>query len=606
MVGLALTASLAACTDWDDHYDQGQASGGSGASLWETISTDANLSDFASLLKRTHYDEVLAADQNYTVWAPENSQLDSKMDSLTNLVTDSALTAEFIRNHVARGSYRASGALAGDDAKVYMLNGKIKRFEGNGTYTMDGIKLDSVNIPVGNGVLHKLTSSMAYEPNIYENLFRGENTTGIASFFRKYATKEIDTEKSVEGPMKDGELTYLDTVFVESNDLFDYLDTEMDSEDSTYTMVLPNDEAWGKGVARVAQYCHIPSTYQNYTLSISEGQSVSNDSVNVLRGSLEEVDADSLSDFYTKYLLAGDLIFSHTYDANKKLANGTKGLDSLISTTNTVFKGSDAEELFTNADGTVGEKQVMSNGTAYVVDSLHLKPWISGIPVVWLQATNSYYFKGALNANEPTVVKPGVGELNPEVEGTLLSGSYLNVVPSGNKQANCYFNVPNIMSTRYAVYLTLAPANIVDTSATVKNAAVDVASLLHTAEGEIDVASSTSFFKHLVKSNDKTSGMIQFKFADEEKPRIMTKYVGEFDSKVCYPGVSENAMAGIRVNSSLSNSSKYDITLRIEGLIFVPMEVVKYFQENYNVGDYTGEMPEAFWELVKERYRNTY
>lgn len=89
MAAAAVAFGLAGCSDWDDHYAQdGGAAGGSGASLWATISGNEKLSDFASLLQRTGYDQILATDQTYTVWAPENGSLD--MTTLTAM-TDSAI-----------------------------------------------------------------------------------------------------------------------------------------------------------------------------------------------------------------------------------------------------------------------------------------------------------------------------------------------------------------------------------------------------------------------------------------------------------------------------------------------------------------------------------
>jgi len=59
------------CSDWDDHYEADNTILDSQqATLWENISKNANLSQFASLLKKAGYDEVLNASQTYTVWLP--------------------------------------------------------------------------------------------------------------------------------------------------------------------------------------------------------------------------------------------------------------------------------------------------------------------------------------------------------------------------------------------------------------------------------------------------------------------------------------------------------------------------------------------------------
>ena len=62
-----------ACSDWDDHYEAESAVTGSATStIWQNIAENNNLSQFAALLKKTGYDQVLNASQTSTVWAPLN------------------------------------------------------------------------------------------------------------------------------------------------------------------------------------------------------------------------------------------------------------------------------------------------------------------------------------------------------------------------------------------------------------------------------------------------------------------------------------------------------------------------------------------------------
>ena len=61
------------CSDWDDHYDAETAVVGSAKStIWENLSSNSNLSQFADLMKKAGYDAVLNTSQTYTVWAPLN------------------------------------------------------------------------------------------------------------------------------------------------------------------------------------------------------------------------------------------------------------------------------------------------------------------------------------------------------------------------------------------------------------------------------------------------------------------------------------------------------------------------------------------------------
>lgn len=73
----ALALPLASCSDWDDHYNPSTADGGSKTTLWQAISSESNLSNFAQVLKGCGYDRNLSGSQTYTVFALTNDGLTS-------------------------------------------------------------------------------------------------------------------------------------------------------------------------------------------------------------------------------------------------------------------------------------------------------------------------------------------------------------------------------------------------------------------------------------------------------------------------------------------------------------------------------------------------
>ena len=88
MAALTLGAMTTACSDWDDHYDaNGTVTGSATSTLWENISANNDLTEFAALAKKVGYDKVLSNSQTYTVWAPLNGSFDyetlDKMDLAT-------------------------------------------------------------------------------------------------------------------------------------------------------------------------------------------------------------------------------------------------------------------------------------------------------------------------------------------------------------------------------------------------------------------------------------------------------------------------------------------------------------------------------------------
>ena len=69
VIGLAVAAlAFMGCADtWTDHYDK--KGEGHDASLWQAISQEANLSNFAKVVQACGYDKALNSTQVFTVFA---------------------------------------------------------------------------------------------------------------------------------------------------------------------------------------------------------------------------------------------------------------------------------------------------------------------------------------------------------------------------------------------------------------------------------------------------------------------------------------------------------------------------------------------------------
>ena len=185
MAALTLGAMTTACSDWDDHYDaNGIVTGSATSTLWENISANKNLSDFAALAKKAGYDQVLSNPQTYTVWAPLNGSFDYETLNNMDLAT---MKKQFMQNHVAHFNYPASGSV---DKSVYMINEKMKKFVGNGTYTMGGLELVQPNIPNSNGTLHAINGKLDFGFNIYESINANDYPLdSVSAYFAKYDMK---------------------------------------------------------------------------------------------------------------------------------------------------------------------------------------------------------------------------------------------------------------------------------------------------------------------------------------------------------------------------------------------------------------------------------
>lgn len=606
------------CTDWDDHYDvTTDGSGASDKTLWEQISNNPKLSNFAALMEKVGYDKALSTNQSYTVWAPSNDAFDFEK---YNAMSDSLLKAEFLNNHIARGYHRATGEI---NERVHLLNKKVMAFQGNGRYTLGNIALDSTNMLGKNGIIHLMSSYMDFRPNFYEEFLRNENTTSLAQIYKSAMKREIDKENSIEGPIKDGAMTYLDTVYVESNKMFIYLNSKLTTEDSTYTMIVPTDKAWKAAYDKVKSYYKYPKSIEPFTVK-------NNDKTGVLeynQAGAVTLDADSLTELYTTTSILRPLIYSHTINpAFQKGDIPTGATDSIKSTTGDVICNTlnynsensrlvyDAKDMFVNA-----EKKVMSNGNAWITDSLRVKPWDSWCPIIHLRAQNGN-FQAAVNEDRVSInqnVAVSSNNRNKKVEGSMHANQYYEVISKLRAVPEAYFYIPEMWYTPYAVYLTMVPANITDEEAEVTSQKIQVLSVQNDPKGGAQKVNTEMKFEDLLEplkedfNNSEYIGSIKFDYGTNEKSKIVSKFMGVFNPAFCYRNLSNfTDPAAYPVFSILCKDravKNKSAVLRIAGITLVPMEAVKYYQAQKALNgesgeEYKDEMPEIFWDLNSYTY----
>lgn len=307
------TAMLTGCQDdWNDHYDQQADTQYGTESIYEIIASRSDLSDFRQVLdsarlfsgnriSSVHYSQLLGQDQFLTVWAPVNGTFNR--DSLLQLCQtahgDSLVELHFLKNHIARFS---NSAVAGRQTAVKMLNGK--------TLTMSDFKhgdaeIQEANIASRNGVLHVVKSPVTYRYNIYEALFSLDKYNHIGDFLQSYQIDKFDETQSLAMGVVDGKTVYVDSVFYATNILLNtHVYGHIDSEDSTYWMLVPDRTLWDQLYNEASTYYQFGSTPK----------------------------ADSLHDYWTNYALMQDLVYNPMVQLSMQ--------DSLCSTTwNTAWAG---------------------------------------------------------------------------------------------------------------------------------------------------------------------------------------------------------------------------------------------------------------------------
>lgn len=292
VIGLAIAAlTFAACSDtWDDHNNRA-AEGVEDGSLWQAIQQNPELSNFSSVVEACGYDKSLASAQAFTVFAPTNSCFSKEeADKLIAAYhaekgkvddKDNSTIKEFLQNHIALYNYSVSQS---SNDTIMMMNGKNILL----TSSMIGNSpLTSSNKLYSNGVLFTVNSQIDYFPNVFEYMRRDAELDSLYSFFynERFYRKEFQASKSVEGGIVDGRTIYLDSVFRQQNDLFDYdfLNARLNNEDSTYWMLMPTNEAWRKLVDEYQNYFNYDNTvdkrdsvfYTNTRMAIMKGTAFS-------------------------------------------------------------------------------------------------------------------------------------------------------------------------------------------------------------------------------------------------------------------------------------------------------------------------------------------
>lgn len=550
----ALALALTACADWNDHYDADTSILDSQQStIWENIQKNSQLSEFAALLQKAGYDEVLNTSQTYTVWAPVNGSFDyATLSSLSN----ERLLKEFVQNHIARNNYPASGAI---DERLFMLNEKMMFFDGSGNYAIQGIQLSQPNIASRNGTIHTLNGKIPFVQNIYESLNNQEfELDSISKFFHSYDVKKLNERKSVIGPILNGEITYLDSVFDEHNDLFTRYLAYINREDSNYSMIVPTNEAWIKAKNHVKQYFHyVPSFEFMEDTSPSEKKKVN----------VSIQDIGYLTDSIVNMMLVRDLFYNNNMYDNKKLNTLQTGevlrCDSLYGTRLSKVYSEDASLLFSNT-----RRVDKSNGCIWVTDTMMVRPWTTWNPEIVIQAEQSSMVASLLNvAGDPQRYFVAQGTQNPAVPGQLSGNSYIEIQPiSSSTNPGIVFYLPNIRSTTYSLYAVMVPANILSDVYEAKPNRFSVSMGYADASGK-NVDSDRSWAAETAFISDSS--------------KVDTLYLGDFTFPMAYFGTG-SYYPYLRINSAVSSSQRkmFDRTLRIDCVILRPKELDNYLKEH--------------------------
>lgn len=447
-IGL-LPLAAASCSDtWDDHYDTPASGRGT---LWETIGQDASLSHFAAVVKGCGYDRALAGSQNYTVFALTNDGLSQhQADSLVAAYreqkaagvrdNDNTVVRQFLQNHIAL--YRHSVSSLTNDS-VTMLNGKYEPMTPN---AVGGSDFVSTNTACSNGVLYTVGKRISYFPNVLEYMGMDASLDSAYQFINSYSSYTFNVSASVPGDIVDGKTVYLDSVMDMHNDFLQAINASLNAEDSTYTVVVPDNDTWSK----------LYGTYKSY---FAYDRNVTK------RDSLQRVMAGEA--------LLGGAAFSMNVNQKAALAD---------SVTSTSFFGS----IFSyrpNDDKTYkyyrfyhpyeaggvfyGAKAVRcSNGQVLKGGPWNIKPEQTFVQEIKVECEIQEYIDTIANAVEP-LTNCNVPTDN-SFYGSISSHAFAEVKAASGKEGEfpspmVRYNIPRLLSNvPYDIYVVFAPIRAYD------------------------------------------------------------------------------------------------------------------------------------------------
>ena len=542
--------AVTSCTDYDDYNKvPTDVNASAERTLWENISQNSSLSDFANIIKYVGFDDELQQSHFYTVWAPLNGTYDAQ--SLLNQDKETVLY-RFVKSHIAEYNHNVSG---GVDERIHALNDKSFSFIGSGEYTYADVSVNQLNLPSVNGVIHTLKGAAAFLPNIYEYIYQAEDADSLQDYFKHYEQVYLDEANSVVGPTVNGKQTYIDSVMITTNLLYRTLGASLAHEDSSYTMLIPTNEAWVKSYERIMPY------FNYITTTIAQDMDAATSTTNIPSTTVS-IDNVYQADSLTKRAIVNNLVFNNNSFYNRWVENPSEVYtDTLLSTTQS--KLSNPREVL---DQTIN-KVKMSNGYSRIVDSLAMHSWESWAPslsfspirygVSWT-GTNHNIILNILNSSESE-------------KETI---SYLWVEPSSTySKPELDVKLPNVLSTTYNIYCVIVPPydqEFVSTSEFRPNQ----------LDFDLSYCDANGKLATTLSGSGRTAVHLASKL-ENDPTRIDTMFVGTFTFPVAYRGLGEKIYPNLKITTDFNvfdrtAMEQYTRDLRIASIILRPVEQDEY------------------------------
>jgi hypothetical protein len=301
--------------------------------LIEQVNETPNLSIFNTYLVKTGYDKILASSKSYTVWAPTNEAMQNLDPAI---IADTAKLKLFVANHISYQQYFTT--TPNPTSIIRTLSGKNITFTAT---AFEEAKIVTANVYVKNGVLHTIDQAAGIKPNAYEYMLSTTLSNKQKTYIQSLFHTEIDTSKGVRlytDPATKKTVYQAGTTFPVTKNYYFQKVSDISNEDSLLTYIILNDAAYEAEKVKIRKYYNVSSSATK---------------------------TDSLAQFN----IVKDLVVNHIYSADN--------LPDSLTTVSGVKIHLDKSAIL--------QTQKLSNGIAYVVNSISYKVLENKIPTIYIQ-----------------------------------------------------------------------------------------------------------------------------------------------------------------------------------------------------------------------------
>ncbi len=239
--------------------------------LMDQINQNPSLSTFSGYLVKTGYDKIISSSKTFTVWAPNNTAMQSVDAAILN---DTAKLKQFVGNHISNQSYLTN--VPQPTIRLQTLNGKYATFTST---TFEEANIMQANQYVGNGILHIIDKAIIPKLNIWEYV-NSLTTVGLKqkAYLQALNYAYVDTTKATQtgvDPTTGKPILKPGTGVVNANT---YLKTVLDVSDESkqYTYIVLADAAYDNERNKVNKYFATTGNYGTTTLDSTTYLSVNN------------------------------------------------------------------------------------------------------------------------------------------------------------------------------------------------------------------------------------------------------------------------------------------------------------------------------------------